>query len=194
MLNENKKIVKKILAAAIERHDLECDIFQYFEIQYGRKKIILNFNKKYNKVRILINNFQPEKFRLINETTLIYLAARNIIEQIANSRQKIVVYKLLTENDKIQKWAKTKGKSVFKWQRIAKYQRHFRPSLHVFQTEIFPIISKKGGGIMGDLNIDPTLIKTLIANQETIINTMNTIRTTQNQIIDEMEFKPKIGK
>ena len=62
-----------------------------------------------------IENVLDDSKKKANETTLLYAAAKRLMEETANQDGQAISYMFDTENERLTNWAKTVGQDVFDW-------------------------------------------------------------------------------
>lgn len=86
-------------------------------------------------VHSYVININPEN-RQPNETTLLYKAMKQYLENLANQKGKPIEYKLLSTNPAMIQWADSMGNKIFNWQSTDVIPSDPYPPLHVYETTI----------------------------------------------------------
>lgn len=117
-----EEIVEEIYASKepVEFHEsLGCDGFL---LKYGGKELKLVFEKKNLTVADYIENADETK-RTERETTLIFKAAKKIIQDWSDEVGKRIVYRPTTQNENLKAWLldPEKGQAIFAWDSVKEY-------------------------------------------------------------------------
>ena len=106
------------------------------------------FNPKTKEAQTKVENIKDSQHRKQHETTALYLAAKLLMQMLADETGSVLSYKILTENEKIRDWARSTGVQIFNWQEVDVIHQESYPNLYVFNTTVEP---KEGNSIM-DIN------------------------------------------
>ena len=85
-------------------------------------------------VNVYLENVRDEAHAKKHETTLLYMAAKSILEDLANKSRQLVAYVFDTESKALSEWARTQGEGLFHWDK--KESDHDKLGHSVF-TKIF---------------------------------------------------------
>ncbi len=123
----------------IEEYDERYDNVNNYIFHYGGKKLVLThfLDRRDKDFSTYIECISPEK-REKDETTLLYMAAKKIMQRIANQKKKNLVYEILTESKSMRKWAQDskKGRGLFNWEQEDVDKNEAYPDLYSFRTTI----------------------------------------------------------
>lgn len=111
---------------------------QVYELTYGQKNLTVTFNHRTGEAGTYVENILDPDKRQPDETTVLYLAAKQMMEGFATADGRPVKYGLRTENENMRDWARTKGKGIFNWREEGNYEEPDGGNLFVFETEIPP--------------------------------------------------------
>ncbi len=105
--------------APVEVIEVPTDKFQLeWALRCGSKNLIMWVTDYGNgftaKTHISTNTTR----RIQDETTSIYAAARDLLQQLADRTQVVVKYEFQTINSKMQRWAQGKGRDIFQWNSV----------------------------------------------------------------------------
>src|SRR3989338_6009869 len=132
-------IVRDILASRVERTTEDGKEVSDVVLQYGRKDMTITFRHGIRLsggllVNMYLENARGEAFAKKHETTLLYMAAKNVLEELANKSGQPVAYVFDTESKALYEWARTQGEGLFHWDK--KESDPDKPGHSVF-TKIF---------------------------------------------------------
>ncbi|MEK7644329.1 MAG: hypothetical protein AAB390_03450 [Patescibacteria group bacterium] len=83
-------------------------------LNYGSKELDLFYNAERSRFRTAVQGYEDRE-RKPEETRLLYLAARKLMQEIANRRQGEVEYALETVDEKMIQFAQGHGRRIFDW-------------------------------------------------------------------------------
>ncbi|MEK7226713.1 MAG: hypothetical protein AAB221_13650 [Bacteroidota bacterium] len=96
-----------------------------WRLEFGTKILfVLSFAPKEDEADFgthIVTNLDNKKKKITGETSVIYLAARKIMEQIAFKEGRTMIYALDTDSPVLTQWAITKGNQIFQWKKISVY-------------------------------------------------------------------------
>lgn len=102
------------------------------EFSYGGKKLELFYNSEKNSFHGYIKNTaQQGKSK---ETTQLYTAALEYMQQVANAKKQPVAYTLRTQSESMIGWAEHAGEQLFNWDS----KESITDTVHVFVKTIYP--------------------------------------------------------
>ena len=112
------------------------------EISYGRKVMRIEIRSGTEisggkLVTTFIENIKPETEKKEDETTLLYLTAKKIIQQTANANGEVLCYLFDTENGRMKNWAETVGQDIFEWD--SRDTMSTQENQHTFIKRFYPI-------------------------------------------------------
>lgn len=135
-IRERESIIEKILKekrgiTLQEAHRLQCGFVDYTQehpetnnhlIRYGSKILLLIIDaapadiKETAETRVttFVKNMENCE-KKDEETTLLYAAARRLIELECQKTKKRMLYQFSTQDPKMMAWAQTTGKQIFDW-------------------------------------------------------------------------------
>jgi len=115
-IEEQKAHTERFTRNEFDFHD--TDLEDYIEgidrvwcLDYGSKSLTLNL--KGGAFHTVVTTNDQE--RKDNETTILYTAARTLMQQYVDKVNKTIEYVLTTSNPNMMNWAKGKGSEVFNW-------------------------------------------------------------------------------
>ena len=111
-----------------------------YRLTYGKKDLIVTLLKTDNQVFTFVYNDRDESFAEDNETTLLYKAARSLMQEFANEQGSPIKYTFLSEFDSMKNWAESKGGQIFNWG--DGYYSDPSKVGKIFEAEIMPDDSK----------------------------------------------------
>ena len=132
-----EEIVEEILSNAVkeDRESYRCPGAQAYSIAYGSKKFVLFFQEDEGNFSSFIKNREGLE-RKEHETSLLYSAAKKLMERLAADQNKTYTYTLRTQNQNIKNWADTKGRKIFQWQTEDEIPDEVYGPLYVFGTQV----------------------------------------------------------
>ncbi len=139
-----EKIVADILAEVTIQPEKKRSKIKYL-LNYGSKVLTLSYDLRDQSYLAVLETDRPED-HLPNETTLLYTAAKKLMDTKANSLGQAVRYSLITENPSLIKWAESTGDNIFHWDSTWTDDRPESEggSMAVFNAEIAPLPGKQG--------------------------------------------------
>jgi hypothetical protein len=111
-------------------------------VAYGSKSLRVIYDPQADECMTLVENV-PGLPRRLDETTLLYAAAKEIMQEFATRRGRPVSYAFLTENISMRDWARTKGRGLFSWDAEREYADPDEPPGFVFIKTIHPAEAQK---------------------------------------------------
>ncbi len=85
-----------------------------YTIKFGSKSLDVLFDFSTNEVLTYIENVDFD-LRRAGETTLLYMAAKKIMENVSSETGEILKYSLTTTFESMRAWADEKGREIFDW-------------------------------------------------------------------------------
>ncbi len=134
--NEMQKLaesetIKTILdTAVVEKH--EAGHFS-ITMEYGTKQLIVIVNPIKHTAMTRIEQINFEDPKKVDETTLLYSAARKVMERYASEFQHDIIYTLKTSDKKMNAWVTDKGANVFDFTPVDVADGEFE---HYYQVRI----------------------------------------------------------
>lgn len=118
-LINKEQIVQDIINSSTEQSDSDDKSSSLVKISYGSKDMTLKLRSGMAVsggllVTTYIENTRPTD-KMEMETSLLYLATKDILQKFADNKQKSIYYMFDTENPRMMEWAKTKGQDIFNW-------------------------------------------------------------------------------
>lgn len=109
---QEARIIEKIL---FQKRDIPKSMpgLKCWGFQYGGKVMELSVSEKEKEFRTYV--LREKDKRLPHETTLLYKAAKSLMEQIAKESHQNFTYEFHTKIPEMAAWAKTSGNEVFEW-------------------------------------------------------------------------------
>lgn len=107
------------------RHETNSQGSDIFTMSYGRKDLIMVVNKNTGSVITRVENMR-ELGAEENETTLLYLAAKKIMEQLAQRYKRSLVYTVSTSSETMNAWVQGKGSRIFDFQPVSNIHDEFK--------------------------------------------------------------------
>jgi len=111
-----EELVEKIIAGVkigFDKQGYETTI-----LRFGNKELIITFLDDSRLFKTHIENKKTEEPKTQSETTLLYMAARRVMQQITNKAGFRLHYRIETKFPKMAKWALTTGDLIFHWTRV----------------------------------------------------------------------------
>jgi hypothetical protein len=122
----NKETLQEIEKQGIkfELDTLESTYVRFL-LYYGSKYLRVNIDDRSQKICTYVRG-NKIKDKELNETTIIYKAAYNLMQKYVNQKNKPFVYEFSTSWPKMQKWAMDpkKGKGIFNWEDSKETKEH----------------------------------------------------------------------
>lgn len=115
----------------------------HYLLEYGGKYLILSFRPDRDEVGTYLKNNGKEKKP--QETTLLYTAAKKMIQQRADESGRQFIYILTTTSPVMKKWAAGRGSEIFDWDPEPGYKQPASGTTkYWFSRKFFP--QKDSGG------------------------------------------------
>ena len=108
---------------------------QTYYLTYGRKQLTIYVRP--GEANTLIRNVNDETHKKDDETTILYLAAKMVIQKLAKEQGDVIEYALRTSVDRIRDWARTTGNEIFHWSNTSVEQDQSGET-HDFRVTIDP--------------------------------------------------------
>ncbi|MDD4333287.1 MAG: hypothetical protein PHT51_04205 [Patescibacteria group bacterium] len=88
-----------------------------YDLEYGQKRLAVYYEKDIQNVETYLDNIKDGSEKKENETSLLYKAAKKLIQQFADDAQQKIGYTLFTKFEKMRDWATSynKGRLIFDW-------------------------------------------------------------------------------
>jgi hypothetical protein len=139
-------IIRKILASApLEVTVLEGAKILESRLKYGRKRLKVTLYFGPREIETRVDNIADSTRHLDRETTLLYSAAKRIMQKTADEERISFSYTLHTSDEHMRDWAKGPGSKIFKWERTdIDPAEDTEPELYIFETRIIPNTSEAG--------------------------------------------------
>ena len=140
-MSEYKKFIPEAVNPAVIDsilHDItdeDGDIHIPCNLRYGSKELNISYQKS-SGFSTALETIDSRK-RLPDETSLLYLAAKKLMEAKVKEWKKAAKYRVETSNPKMIEWAKTRGNDIFSWDNMGERPR---------QTDSFGWKSEYTGG------------------------------------------------
>jgi hypothetical protein len=116
---DKQKIVDDIIKSKKEHLENSAYIVLYTaELYYGSKKIEISIDFSNNRISTKIENIHDESQKKSQESTLLYMASKKIIQEQVDNLGSPLTYSLITHYKKIKLWAESTGKKIFDWDKI----------------------------------------------------------------------------
>lgn len=84
-------------------------------LEYGQKQLIISFYPETQEIYTYVKN-DHNRERKPKETTLLYTAAKQLMQQISNESNQKFIYRLMTTFENMKEWATTAGNEIFNWE------------------------------------------------------------------------------
>lgn len=126
--------IEEILHGAIKK---ESEKEVSWTLRYGRKELILNYSLEIdNCFTTQIENISEVADSKQWETTLLYRAAKRLMQEAVDSLRRSKRYTLTTSNSPMKAWAKSTGQLLFQWTSVSP-SREIQGNVD-YETIIYP--------------------------------------------------------
>lgn len=142
----SEQIVAEILANVKEITAEEADAIaetknvilwssqRHYLLEYGGKYLIISL--KQEMINTYVKNNGKEKQP--KETTLLYTAAKKVMQQLADETGKEFMYKLITPSFTMRQWAIETGSKIFDWTEESDYEQQAAIGQFWFSSKFSP--------------------------------------------------------
>ena len=110
---EKEHIIASIIASA-EKEPKDSEIPILITLRYGSKELDIVYFKDKNTFSTAVEGYEDRE-KKPEETRFLYMAAKRLMQEIANRAQSEIEYTLETTDEKMLPFAQTHGKQIFDW-------------------------------------------------------------------------------
>ena len=94
---------------------MHFDDYMNVVLEHGRKRLRLSISPENGEATTYIQNVHDVEKQKPDETTILYSAAREAMEELSRQMDQSIDYTLRSSNDNVVDWARSKGREIFDW-------------------------------------------------------------------------------
>ncbi len=141
---ENAPVIADILLRMkTDPHASEADGGEHVYLYYGSKKLTVIKDKKTGNYATHIHTTDSpsyEQDRKQNEMTILYAAAKVLMEETSRQLQRPLQYEFNTRWEHLARWAETQGNEIFHWDhhdvKVVEFNETTKDRWHKFSATI----------------------------------------------------------